>query len=50
MSRCLTQRASGCGDELVKLLRKGELFAEYSLADIRVFSLTDGYAKMRMIV
>jgi glyoxylase-like metal-dependent hydrolase (beta-lactamase superfamily II) len=46
MSRCLIQREKGCGDELMKLLRKGELFAEYSLADIRVFSLSDGYAKM----
>jgi glyoxylase-like metal-dependent hydrolase (beta-lactamase superfamily II) len=30
----------------VKLLRKGELFAEYSLDEVRVFSLSDGFAQM----
>jgi glyoxylase-like metal-dependent hydrolase (beta-lactamase superfamily II) len=30
----------------MKLVRKGELFAEYSLADVRIYSLSDGYARM----
>jgi glyoxylase-like metal-dependent hydrolase (beta-lactamase superfamily II) len=30
----------------MQLLRKGKLFAEYSLGEVRVFSLSDGHAKM----
>jgi glyoxylase-like metal-dependent hydrolase (beta-lactamase superfamily II) len=30
----------------LKLVRKGELFAEYSLGDVRVISLSDGYATL----